>query len=226
MWAFKYHSSIIAGRRHKTPRSKTKNFISQGSAISMSSMSALVPFAPRPMGVICNSPGRSYTHRRFVPHLRKPELREHKSFILSCKNSQQCLKLPVSPWSYQKNVLLYFLIFVSLTCEERYITFVLISVSLSLSLNTFICSRDIFWGIVYSCHFPIFLLGFCFFVPQVLKDLYILEIVTFVCVCCLYFLPVCQLSFDFVYGSFCHAIFLIYSQIYPFFTFLPLDFKG
>ena len=37
---------------------------------------------------------------------------------------RQCLKLPVSPWSYQKNVLLHFLIFASLVCEQRYITFV------------------------------------------------------------------------------------------------------
>ena len=52
------------------------------------------------------------------------------------------------------------------------------------------------------------------------KDLYRLEIVAFVCLCCEYFLPVCQLSFDFVYGGFAHAILkVLCSPIYQNFTF-------
>lgn len=157
-----------AGRRHKTPRPATRDFITRGTASSMSFMSALVPFAPqRPTKMMHNGSGRYCTHSRFVSYLRNPELREHKSFLYwtSSIPSSQCLKVLVSPQSHLRNVLLYFLIFASLVCEERELEF---CVNFCFSISEF----EDFHMIETYIHFCVCELSvpvICLFVPLFLK---------------------------------------------------------
>ena len=61
------YSFIDIGRRHKSPRSETKDFITDGTANSMNLMLPLLPLASRShVGNVLMGPGRCCLHNGFV----------------------------------------------------------------------------------------------------------------------------------------------------------------
>ena len=130
--------------------------------------------APRPMGVIGNDPGRPYTQRKFVPHLRKLEVREHKSLTLSCKHSYQTmLEIACFSMILSKECVITLFNFCQSGMLAKIYHFCLICFCIS-KLERFHKSERHFFVNCLFTSFPYFLRGFCSIVPQVLKDLCLL----------------------------------------------------
>lgn len=85
------HSFMDAGKRHETPGSETKHFVTHSAGSSMAVTSASVSLAyPSPMRVIRRGPGKCCTCSGFAAHVRDPKLRKSKPFKMSISLPDLC----------------------------------------------------------------------------------------------------------------------------------------